>query len=139
MRTFKEYRSTDYAAKNPYSEFDDAYSSFSDDLSDVMHIFDDRALATQVLQRAPQEQQHHNQNQAQRRPEFRLPNISIPVFAGDYASWSAFNNMFVSLINSNASFTNFEKFHYLKSNIRMAKNKTLVDAQPEIIVTHMKA
>lgn len=86
LRTFKEYRSTDYAAKNSYSEFDDAYSSFSGDLSDVMHTFDDHAQAPPVVQQIPQEQQNQNQNQAQRRPEFRLPNISIPVFDGDYAS-----------------------------------------------------
>lgn len=49
---------------------------------------------------------------------FRLPYITIPKFSGDYASWPAFRDMFVSLVHSNAALSDVQKLHYSKSNLR---------------------
>jgi hypothetical protein len=48
----------------------------------------------------------------------RLPMIEIPTFSGNYNEWSAFHDLFKSLIHDNAELTNVEKYHYLKSNLR---------------------
>lgn len=47
---------------------------------------------------------------------YKLPQITLPVFSGDYSAWSAFYEMFNSLIHTNASLTNLQKLHQIKSS-----------------------
>lgn len=44
-----------------------------------------------------------------------LPEITIPIFSGDYKDWPAFRDMFMGTIESNTSITCTQKLHYLKS------------------------
>lgn len=44
----------------------------------------------------------------------KLPKITIPTFTGDYAQWTTFKDLFVSLIHQNESLDNVQKMHYLK-------------------------
>ncbi|XP_065356376.1 uncharacterized protein LOC135950776 [Calliphora vicina] len=48
--------------------------------------------------------------------EARLPKIDIPTFAGDYLSWIAYRDMFISLVHNNQALTNVQKFYFLKSS-----------------------
>lgn len=116
LHTFKEFSKSDYAIKKQFDIIDELYFEFSGALADYIRAFD---LPTQPNpHNAPL---NHDQAVQQAAPpqvsEFRLPQISLPKFAGDYSSWSAFQDMFVSLIHSNQNLTNVQKLHYLKSNL----------------------
>ena len=51
-------------------------------------------------------------------PSLRLPNISIPCFDGNLANFKQFFDLFTSLIDSNQSLTDIEKYHYLLSSLK---------------------
>lgn len=78
----------------------------------------DQPIANNIPNINPQNsiipQSHNNPQPA----AIRLPHITLPTFSGDYASWTAFRDMFVSLIHSNGSLSNVQKLHYLKRNLR---------------------
>ncbi|XP_071578247.1 uncharacterized protein [Temnothorax nylanderi] len=48
----------------------------------------------------------------------RLPKIDLPSFSGAYEDWNPFYNTFNSLIHSNTSLNDIQKFHYLKSSLK---------------------
>lgn len=48
---------------------------------------------------------------------WRLPRIEVPKFSGDYAQWSQFRDLFVSMIMENTDISTVEKFHYLKMSV----------------------
>ncbi|XP_029174701.1 uncharacterized protein LOC114943277 [Nylanderia fulva] len=52
----------------------------------------------------------HNHN-------FQLPRISLPKFSGKFSEWESFKNTFESLVASNDSLSNTQKFHYLKTSV----------------------
>lgn len=54
---------------------------------------------------------------ASSRQETKLPSINIPTFLGDYLEWTAFSDMFNSLIHNNTQLSNVQKLHYLKSSL----------------------
>jgi len=45
----------------------------------------------------------------------KLPNLNLPTFTGSYSEWMQFNDIFKSLIDSDTSLSNTQKFYYLKS------------------------
>lgn len=47
----------------------------------------------------------------------RLPEIKLPKFNGNYLTWLEFKETFDSLINSNDSMPDINKFHYLRSSL----------------------
>lgn len=106
LHQYQNFSKSKYAIDQTFDELDEFYATLSDTLSSVLHTL------------APPAPQPPAPIIAQAHPSpFRLPQISIPTFSGDYANWSAFNDMFVSLIHSNGSLTNVQKLHYLKSNL----------------------
>lgn len=48
----------------------------------------------------------------------KLPPISLPEFSGSYDQWTQFHETFESLVDSNTSLTNVQKFYYLKSILK---------------------
>ncbi|XP_039312856.1 uncharacterized protein LOC113004977 [Solenopsis invicta] len=48
----------------------------------------------------------------------RLPKIDLPTFSGAYEEWHSFFGIFDSLIHSNNSLNDIQKFHYLKSALK---------------------
>lgn len=155
LREFAEYPTTKYATEGLFEQVDEAYFAFSGDLADLAHGFDHPVDQLAAQLQAP------NPVALAQRAEFRLPQISIPTFSGGYESWTAFHDMFVSLIHSNGSLTNVQKLHYLKCNLsgqaanllrhtpvtndnydiawqllqnRFANKKSLVDAQLKVLI-----
>ena len=49
----------------------------------------------------------------------KLPEIKLPEFDGSFDKWLTFRDTFVSLVHMNSSFSNIDKFHYLKSSIKI--------------------
>ncbi|XP_059054460.1 uncharacterized protein LOC131848560 [Achroia grisella] len=47
----------------------------------------------------------------------KLPTIKLPTFDGNYLKWLEYRDTFDSLINSNDSISNINKFHYLRSSL----------------------
>ncbi|KAG7307103.1 hypothetical protein JYU34_007243 [Plutella xylostella] len=47
----------------------------------------------------------------------KLPTINLPKFDGNYLTWLEYRDTFDSLINSNESISNINKFHYLRASL----------------------
>ncbi|XP_061728105.1 uncharacterized protein LOC133533163 isoform X1 [Cydia pomonella] len=47
----------------------------------------------------------------------RLPKINLPHFSGGYQNWLEFKDIYVSLIHSETSIDNINKFHYLRASL----------------------
>ncbi|XP_018373384.1 PREDICTED: uncharacterized protein LOC108767792, partial [Trachymyrmex cornetzi] len=48
----------------------------------------------------------------------KLPRITLPTFAGKYDEWTAFHNMFHSMIHQNAALPDVQKMQYLVSALK---------------------
>ncbi|XP_071554008.1 uncharacterized protein [Temnothorax nylanderi] len=51
-------------------------------------------------------------------PRKSLPRIQLPIFTGRYDEWSAFKDLFASIIDKDTGLSRVEKFHYLKSCVK---------------------
>ena len=60
---------------------------------------------------------YHQPTQSVRK--VKLPEIKLPEFNGDFSNWISFKDTYTSLIHSNSTFSDIEKFHYLKSAINI--------------------
>ncbi|XP_048001463.1 uncharacterized protein LOC125238232 [Leguminivora glycinivorella] len=47
----------------------------------------------------------------------RLPKINLPHFSGGYQNWLEFKDIYVSLIHTETSIDNINKFHYLRASL----------------------
>lgn len=59
--------------------------------------------------------QHSPSQQMERKKNVMLPKLSIPIFSGELAEWTAFWNLFTALVMNNSEIQNVEKFIHLKS------------------------
>ncbi|XP_039303397.1 uncharacterized protein LOC120357307 [Solenopsis invicta] len=59
----------------------------------------------------------------------RLPKIDLPTFSGSYEDWHPYFDTFNSLIHSNASLRNIQKFHYLKSSLKGDAAETIASIE----------
>lgn len=55
---------------------------------------------------------------APKMPVVRLPKISLPLFSGNYAEWSSFKDLFVSLVHNNSALDDVQRLHYLKTQLK---------------------
>lgn len=60
----------------------------------------------------------HNNTQAVRTSNVRLPKINLKTFNGDLTQWISFHNLFETTVHSNNSLTNIEKFQFLISSLQ---------------------
>ncbi|XP_018361861.1 PREDICTED: uncharacterized protein LOC108760386, partial [Trachymyrmex cornetzi] len=59
----------------------------------------------------------------------RLPKIDLPSFSGAYEDWHPFFDIFNSLIHSNNSLGDIQKFHYLKSALKGEAAETIASIE----------
>uniref|UniRef100_A0A6P7FLB0 Uncharacterized protein LOC114331423 n=1 Tax=Diabrotica virgifera virgifera TaxID=50390 RepID=A0A6P7FLB0_DIAVI len=64
--------------------------------------------------------------------EVRLPALTLPIYSGEAGKWLQFGDSFDSLINSNLSISNVQKFHYLKRALKGEAFEVIANIQ----VTH---
>lgn len=114
LRKYKEYIDSVYVKENTYDKCDQDYGFLKGDFNDRLIELNTPAANDNPIPNIPN---IHVPNIPQP-PAIRLPQINVPTFSGDYASWTAFHDMFVSLIHSNTTLSNVQKLHYLKSNLR---------------------
>lgn len=50
--------------------------------------------------------------------DFKLPNITIPKFDGNYQKWCEFHDFFEAAVNNAPGLSNVQKLHHLKSNLK---------------------
>ncbi|KMQ86855.1 hypothetical protein RF55_14051 [Lasius niger] len=60
-----------------------------------------------------------------RAPKTALPRIKLQNFSGAYADWPSFRDLFQSVIGENASISNIERFHYLRSCLQGPAEKLI--------------
>ncbi|KMQ84171.1 hypothetical protein RF55_18256, partial [Lasius niger] len=58
-------------------------------------------------------------------PKTALPCIKLQNFSGAYADWPSFRDLFQSVIGENASISNIERFHYLRSCLQGPAEKLI--------------
>lgn len=111
LRREKNFSKYEYAIAKAYDNCEETVSLLKGD-------FEDRLLELNQPIHDPNIQPHNpnivNPNPDPNHPPpnpFRLPQITIPTFSGDYASWTAFQDMFVSLIHSNTALSNVQKLY----------------------------
>lgn len=66
-----------------------------------------------------------------------LPQIQLPTFSGSFLEWEAYRDLFTSLVRANASLTDVQKLHYLKTTVsgeaeKLIKNIPLTAANHEV-------
>ncbi|XP_055614961.1 uncharacterized protein LOC129761273 [Toxorhynchites rutilus septentrionalis] len=66
--------------------------------------------ATNAPSSAPHTRSHNSSN-------VKLPDVKLPVFAGNYESWLNFHDLFVSLVHSSSELSSIQKFYYLRSSL----------------------
>lgn len=59
----------------------------------------------------------------------RLPKIDLPTFSGAYEKWHPFFDIFNSLIHSNDSLNDIQRFHYLKSSLKGDAAETIASLE----------
>jgi len=64
-------------------------------------------------------------NLVQKLSYIKLKPIEIPIFNGSFVDWSAFQDMFKSLVHENEGLTKVQKFHYLKMSVSGEASKII--------------
>lgn len=118
MRAYKGFSDSIYFKEEVYDNTEQECSFLKGDFNDRISELnqpptDNNVIDPQILVNPPIPGPNNPQP-----PAIRLPQITIPTFSGDYASWTPFYDLFVTLIHSNTSLSNVQKLHYLKSNLR---------------------
>lgn len=50
--------------------------------------------------------------------EFKLPRLELPIFNGDYESWSSFHDLYVAAVHSKTEIPGVQKLQFLKSRLK---------------------
>lgn len=76
------------------------------------------AVPNNQQNRQNNDNQHANPNQQQTQNinNSRLPKLDLPVFDGTYIAWTAFKDMFTSMVKDQPGLTNARKLQYLKTS-----------------------
>lgn len=93
-----------YFLNEEYYAHEDLYLSMLSDLRDLLPQSSSSSKSPTTM-----EVQGHTQ--------VKLPLIQLPAFSGNYEEWPTYKDLYVSLIHENASLTNVQKLHYLKTSI----------------------
>lgn len=72
------------------------------------------------------------------RPELKLSNIDVPTFSGNYSEWQAFHELFNSLVHTNKSLAEIQRFHYLKKSL-IGKAGNLIKHLPTVAANYSLA
>jgi hypothetical protein len=67
-----------------------------------------------------------------------LPRIQLPQFSGCYEDWSAFRDLFQSLIDKDGSLSEVEKLHYLKVSLK-AEADVVIKNLPTTVENYKRA
>ncbi|CAH2018260.1 unnamed protein product, partial [Acanthoscelides obtectus] len=60
---------------------------------------------------------------------FKLPDVDLPKFNGEYESWMEFRETFESMIHMNTQLHNIRKFHYLRASLAGDANRVIQEIE----------
>lgn len=113
------YRETKHNIKSEdQNRFEYTYKKFSETYIKLLVTWEDKI---QSLTAKP------TLDQIKAEERVKLPIITLPDFDGSYDKWIEFRDTFESLIHKSVKLRNIEKFHYLKTSIK------LPSGQPNIL------
>ncbi|XP_073956369.1 uncharacterized protein [Choristoneura fumiferana] len=104
--TTREQRgATAYFLNEDFFIYEDLYLSLIGDLKDLLDIRQQEQNNSSLCRSVGENQLG------------KLPRIQIPTFTGTYEQWPTFQDLFTSIVHNNASLSNVQKLHYLKTSI----------------------
>ncbi|XP_063901051.1 uncharacterized protein LOC135120642 [Zophobas morio] len=84
-----------------------------------------KLIESRVTEPIPSTSSTNNDNNQARLNPVRLPSLELPIFSGSYLEWTAFSDIFKSLIHDSRLDSDVEKLHYLKSCLKGDAHKTI--------------
>lgn len=112
VATTEERKTAPYFLNDSYFEAEDAYNEAADHLNKTMGRLCKTETPSSKIGSDSSYREACSDNALQ------LPRISLPKFSGNFLEWENFRNTFESLVVSNETLTNTQKFHYLKSSLQ---------------------
>ncbi|KMQ89434.1 gag-pol polyprotein precursor [Lasius niger] len=110
-----KFNENEYAKSNIFDTAENTYVIQRSTLAEY-------ATQYRVVQVAPTPPTEHNSD---RTSKTSLPRIKLPQFSGAYADWPSFRHLFLSVIGENASISDVERFHYLRSCLQGQAEKLI--------------
>ncbi|XP_011169838.2 uncharacterized protein LOC105202846 [Solenopsis invicta] len=92
-------------------------------------VIKERVMPAVVIYNPDQAVVATNNSQRVDNNSIRLPKIDLPTFSGAYEEWHPFFDVFNSLIHSNNSLKDIQKFHYLKSSLKSDAAETIASLE----------
>ncbi|KMQ87939.1 bel12-ag transposon polyprotein [Lasius niger] len=110
-----KFNDSEYARSNLFDTAENTYVIQRSTLAEY-------ATQYRVVQVAPTPPNEHGSD---RTSKTSLPRIKLPQFSGAYADWPSFRDLFMSVIGENASISDVERFHYLRSCLQGQAEKLI--------------
>ncbi|XP_023221566.1 uncharacterized protein LOC111623278 [Centruroides sculpturatus] len=103
------------AQEKDYEEVEEKYIQARSKLSSLI---DEKAPITETSTQALPRQSNASFEGQANSASIKLPKIELPTFDGDYLEWIKFKDLFSAIVHNNATLTNAQKLHYLKSVLK---------------------
>ncbi|XP_031358231.1 uncharacterized protein LOC116181921 [Photinus pyralis] len=105
--------------KNYASEVENAYYDLA---ADGQTILDKYTKSFNETNRSELNSSHHGQASPS---HVKLPTMQLPTFDGSFDQWIKFRDIFESVINSNETLSDVQRFQYLRSSLKDAALETI--------------
>ncbi|KAL0894620.1 hypothetical protein ABMA27_013182 [Loxostege sticticalis] len=109
-----ELHGSDYYNNDVYEEVEELYVDHKSDLKERLTVLIKDSDASSSSESRVESS------------SFRLPEIKVPIFSGNYVEWQPFKELFLGLIHENKLLNDTQKLYYLKSHL-WKKLETMYD------------
>ncbi|XP_047038037.1 uncharacterized protein LOC124643200 [Helicoverpa zea] len=96
--------SSDYHKNAIYDDVEELYVEYKTDLKEMLCKLNSNKQSVVVS----------GQSSATR---FKLPEIKIPMFSGNYTEWQTFRDLFLGLVHENKALDDAQRFYYLRGHL----------------------
>lgn len=97
--------SSNYHKDGLYDEVEEFYIEFKSELKEMLNS---KKVSSDTYHVSPES------SCTKGFKNFKLPEVKIPTFSGNYSEWQTFRDLFVGLIHNNKMLDNAQKLYYLK-------------------------
>ena len=109
---YKEFDKLDSELEESHSEIDEFERRYFTLKAKYQDKLD--ALSLHRISNTGRENSSIVDDRVQSNANFRLPKLNIPIFSGNFQDWINFKDLYTSLVHSQSSLSNIQKFQYLK-------------------------
>ncbi|KAJ8723413.1 hypothetical protein PYW08_003325 [Mythimna loreyi] len=96
--------SSDYHKNAIYDDVEELYVEYKTDLKEMLNKLNSNKQSVVVS----------SENSGTR---FKLPEIKIPTFSGNYTEWQTFRDLFLGLVHENKALDDAQRFYYLRGHL----------------------